>query len=72
MHRFCNFEDINDKDIELLYLISKEGLTKDAREEYYDRIQSVNKYVIGSLITKLSYEKLEAVKKAINFALGFN
>lgn len=37
-----------------------------------DHIQTIFKNKIGSLITKLSYKKLESVKKAINFALGFN
>ena len=45
-----NFEELNDKDVELLFLISKEGLQKNARDDYYEKIQSVNKYVIGALI----------------------
>lgn len=34
----------------LLYLLSKEGLAANAREEYYEKIQSVNRYVVGNLI----------------------
>jgi len=40
----------DEKDQECLFLLSKEGLSKNAREEYYDKVQSVNRYVIGSLI----------------------
>lgn len=39
-----------DKDQETLYLIAKEGLQKDIREEYYEKIQNINKYIIGSFL----------------------
>ena len=32
------------------FLLAKEGLSKNAREDYYDKVQSVNRYVIGNLI----------------------
>ena len=38
------------KDQELLFVLSKEGLSKGAREDYFEKVQSVNRYVIGSLI----------------------
>lgn len=40
----------SEKDQEYLFLLAKEGLAKNAREEFYERVQSVNRYVIGSLI----------------------
>jgi len=40
----------NEKDQELLFLISKSGLAKNVREDYYERVQSVNRFVIGNLI----------------------
>jgi predicted type IV restriction endonuclease len=48
-----NFLELNardEKDKELLFLLSKEGLPKNAREDFYEKVQSVNRYVIGSLI----------------------
>jgi len=35
---------------EALYLITKEGVEKCAREEVYERIQCVNRFVIGALL----------------------
>lgn len=34
---------------EKLFLLSKEGITKSAREDYYERVQSVNRFVIGAI-----------------------
>lgn len=48
-----NFLSINtrdEKDQEYLFILSKEGLTKNSRDDFYDKIQSVNRYIIGSLI----------------------
>lgn len=39
-----------EKDHDTLYLIAKEGIQKDIREEYYEKIQNINKYVIGNLL----------------------
>jgi predicted type IV restriction endonuclease len=38
------------KDQDCLFLLSKEGLTKDIREDFYEKVQSVNRYVIGRLL----------------------
>lgn len=51
----CTFDFLTlnpkiEKDQECLFILAKEGLAKNAREEYYDKVQSVNRYVIGSLI----------------------
>lgn len=40
----------NEKDQECLFTLSKEGLIKKARDDYYEKVQSVNRYVIGNLI----------------------
>ena len=39
-----------DKDQDSLFLLAKEGLGKNAREDFYERVQSVNRYVIGNLM----------------------
>jgi predicted type IV restriction endonuclease len=51
----CNFDfaalnSRDQKDQDLLFLVSKEGLSKNARDDFYEKIQSVNRYVIGRLI----------------------
>ncbi len=49
-----DFTELNARDEkcqELLFLLSREGLAKNAREEYFDRVQSVNKYMVGNLLT---------------------
>ena len=51
----CNFDFLSlnpkdEKDQEFLFLLSKEGLNRNARDDFYEKVQSVNRYVIGSLI----------------------
>lgn len=38
------------KDQEILFLVTKEGIGKKAREDFYEKVQSVNRYVIGTLM----------------------
>jgi predicted type IV restriction endonuclease len=48
-----NFLNINPKKIEdqeILFLLCKKGLKSEAKEEYYERIKCVNRFVIGALI----------------------
>jgi len=48
-----NFVELNprtDKDQEFLYLIAKEGVQKNCREEYYEKIQNINKYILGNYL----------------------
>jgi hypothetical protein len=40
----------SEKDQEFLFLLAKEGLDKNAREDFYEKVQSVNRYVIGNLM----------------------
>lgn len=40
----------NEKDQDCLFILCKEGLGRNAREDFFERVQSVNRYVIGSLI----------------------
>lgn len=67
---FTNINSKNDKDMEILFLIAKEGLTKNAREEFFEKVQSVNKFVIGQLI--MSEPVLALVRKELQkFSDGF-
>ena len=61
-----DFTGINargEKDRDNLFLISKEGLAKNAREEFYEKVQSVNRFVIGSLI--LSEPTLSVIRREL-------
>ena len=40
----------DEKDQEFLFMLAKEGLAKNAREDFYEKVQSVNRYVIGNLM----------------------
>lgn len=53
----------DDKDQELLFTLSKEGLDRSAREQFYDKVQSINRYVVGSLI--LSEPVLAIVRREL-------
>jgi predicted type IV restriction endonuclease len=51
----CSFDFLalnpkDEKDQECLFVLSKEGLSKNVRDDFYDKAQSINRYVIGSLI----------------------
>ena len=53
----------SEKDQEYLFLLSKEGLAKNARDGFYEKVQSVNRYVIGNLI--LSEPVLVVVRREL-------
>lgn len=38
------------EDQDILFLLCKEGLSKDVIEEYHEHIKSVNKYIIGAIL----------------------
>ncbi len=64
----CTFDflDLNprtQKDQEFLFLLTKEALGKNAREDFYERVQSVNRYVVGSLI--LSEPVMSVVRREL-------
>lgn len=40
----------NDRDLERLVILTKEGVEKDARAELYEKIQCVNRFVVGQLL----------------------
>jgi len=51
----CSFElttmnPRDERDLCSLFLLSREALNKGTREEFYEKRQSVNRYIIGSLI----------------------
>jgi predicted type IV restriction endonuclease len=51
----CEFDFLalnarDEKDQDFLFLLAKEGLGKHARDDFYEKVQSVNRYVIGNLM----------------------
>ena len=52
-----------------IFLSKQDGMPKDCAINF-DHIQTVSKRRIGSLITKLSTDKLEQVRNAVQFALN--
>ncbi|HIJ57581.1 MAG TPA: type II toxin-antitoxin system PemK/MazF family toxin [Deltaproteobacteria bacterium] len=52
-----------------VFLSKQDGMPKDCSINF-DHIQTVSKGKIGSLITKLSTDKLEQMRNAIQFALN--
>lgn len=51
------------EDRDLLYLLTKEALAKSVRDTYYERVQSVNRFVVGALLT--SPPVLSMLKKEV-------
>jgi len=61
-----NILDINTRkseDHEKLFLLSKKGITRSARDDYYEKIQSINRFVIGAIL--LNNSVLKEIKKDI-------
>jgi hypothetical protein len=58
----------NDRDLEMLYVLSKEGLEKNARDELYDKTQCINKFVIGNMI--LTENVISVIRKEIKKFVG--
>ena len=48
-----NMLNINSRKIDdqqVLFLLTKEGLSKSVREEFYEKVQNVNRFVLGALV----------------------
>lgn len=61
-----NFLDINPRkteDQQRLFLLSKRGLSKAVREDYYEHSQSVNRFTVGALV--ISEGIISAIKRNI-------
>ena len=59
-----NFLELNPRkaeDQEKLFLLSKKGVSKAVREDYYERVQSVNRFVIGAIV--LSESIVSAIRR---------
>jgi predicted type IV restriction endonuclease len=60
------FDDLNAKDEEhqdKIFILCKEGLIKDAREEFHEKIMIVNRFMLGALI--LSDEIINEIRREL-------
>lgn len=48
--QFLSISPKLEKDQELVFMLAKEGLTRKAREEYYEKVKCVNRYTLSHLI----------------------
>ena len=67
-----NFLELNPRkadDQEKIFLLCKEGLTKAVREDYYEHVQSVNRFVIGAII--LSDEVVNVIRRELRKLSSF-
>ena len=67
-----NLQEINYKkedDQNKLFILCKEGLSRDCREDYYEKMQCLNRFIIGALI--VSEPVVNVVRKELRkFAEG--
>lgn len=60
---FLDLSNKKDEDLEKLFVLCKEGLSKDSREIFYERLQVLNKYIVGAFI--LQEPVLSVIKREI-------
>lgn len=60
---FLSLNPRNEKDQEYLFLLAKEGIGKNAREVFYEKVQSVNRYMVGNII--LAEPVMSAVRREL-------
>jgi predicted type IV restriction endonuclease len=60
---FNELDPKNEEHQEKLYIVCKEGLVKDAREEFHEKILTVNRFILGALI--LSEEVVGLIRREL-------
>jgi len=60
---FAELDPKNEEHLEKLYIICKEGLGKDAREEFHEKVLIVNRFILGALI--LNDEVVGVIRKEL-------
>jgi predicted type IV restriction endonuclease len=64
----CSFSMVeidasNEEHQERLFLVCKEGLVKDAREQFHEKILTVNRFILGALL--LSDEMIQVIRREL-------
>ncbi len=60
---FVDLDPRREEHLEKLFIICKEGLVKDAREEFHQKMLTVNRFVLGSLL--LSHEVVSLLRREL-------
>lgn len=60
---FVGLNPSRDDTLDTLYMLTKEGVEKEIREEYYKRIQTLNRFTVGHLL--LSPTVIKSVRKEL-------
>jgi predicted type IV restriction endonuclease len=60
---FLEIDPKNEEQLNRLYLLCKEGLSKDAREQFHEKLLVVNRFMLGALI--LGDEVLAAIRREL-------
>lgn len=47
---FAELDPKNEEHLERLFVLCKEGLTKDAREEFHEKTLTLNRFILGALV----------------------
>jgi len=64
----CSFSMVeidprNEEHQERLFLVCKEGLVKDAREQFHEKILTVNRFILGAIL--LSDEMIQVIRREL-------
>ncbi len=66
-----NFEQLDGnlgRDLDILFVLCKEGIEKKAREDYFDKSQNINRFMVGNLL--LNEPIVSALKKELRNISG--
>ena len=60
---FAELDPKNEEHLERLFILCKEGLAKDAREDFHEKTLTVNRFILGALV--LSDEIVSAIRREL-------
>lgn len=60
---FAELDPKNEEHLERLFILCKEGLAKDAREDFHEKTLTVNRFVLGALV--LSDEVISSIRREL-------
>ncbi len=62
---FDELDPKNEEHLEKLFIICKEGLGKKAREDYYEKILTVNRFILGALVLNTDSEVVNVIRREL-------
>lgn len=60
---FDELDPKNEEHLERLFILCKEGLSKEAREDFHEKILTVNRFILGALV--LSDEVVSSIRREL-------